>query len=75
MVNITAIVVIAATLAGLALFSMPVPQQASAQACQEQGNPERGSEVTKCDYGNGKCTFTTTPNTNTNNHCNFRPPK
>jgi hypothetical protein len=75
MANITAIVVIAVTLAGLALFSMPIPQQASAQgSCGPQGNPYKGAQVTRCsglDTTTGilDCHFLTTPKGNFNSSC------
>ena len=42
-------------LVGLALLSMPVPQQSSAQCGDEKGNPEKGAQVQKCDDGGKKC--------------------
>ena len=71
---ITAIV-IAATIAGIAIMSVPVPQTVNAQPCNQIGNPDKGAEVFKCEFGpDFKCTETITPSGRLNNNCHFNLP-
>jgi hypothetical protein len=76
MVNITAIVVVVATITGLALFSMPVSQQASA-ACEVKDNPGNGATVTKCPResipgGTVQCHEVKTHSGNDNESCHLK---